>query len=572
MWIEMKEFARLRAFWRPNGNMASAESPVSHLNRGTTDDWTVWAPVAPEKKSDSAFLRYGAAGVAVVCAALITSRVWALQETPFLVFVGAIIISALHGGLGPGIFATALSAFTVSYFFVPPYYELSLRGSVEDNFRLGVFAMVALMASGLVAGVRRARREWQASEERYRSLAETASDAILIIDQEGTIVFVNPAAVKIFGYPAEQMLRQKLSLLIPEARYRSHLLEMKEDFHTRKCLLPLEVTGHHQSGREVPLEISFGPLSKHGSDVFMAIARDVTRRKEAEAALRQKEEELRDFVENASMGLHWVDSNGRILWSNQAEMDLLGYTCNEYIGHSIQEFHVDKPVIEDMLRRLKAKETLHNFEARLRCKDGSIKHVLVSSNVLWKNEEFVHTRCFTRDITERKQAEEARVQLATVVETSQQPVILVAEDNEIQVGILRDAFAKAELLNPVQVVKDGEDVIQYLAGAGQYADREKYPMPGLLLLDLKMPRKDGFEVLQWVRQQRHLRSLHTVVFSVLGDTPEVNRAYELGANSFLIKPVNFDDFVRIARALQVHWLFLSRVPTAFVTPHSPASK
>src|SRR5262249_28657296 len=145
-------------------------------------------------------------------------------------------------------------------------------------------------------------------------------------------------------------------------------------------------------------------------------------------------------------------------------------------------------------------------------------------------------------------------------------VILVAEDNEIQVDILRSAFAKANFLNPVQVVKDGAEVMQYLSGEGHYADRDKYPMPGLLLLDLKMPRKDGFEVLQWVRQQHHMRSLHTVVFSVVGDPPAVNRAYELGANSFLIKPVNFDDLVRIARALQVHWLFLSRVPTAFVTP------
>jgi PAS domain S-box-containing protein len=537
----------------------------SRLNRSERTDWTAWAPALPSKRRDSAFSRYGAAVIAVVCAAAIALRVSALHEAPLLVFFGAVIVSALYGGLGPGILATVGSVIGARFFFISPYYRLSLSSFADDNFRLSLFAMVALMATGFVAGARRARRESQASEERYRSLTDTASDAILIIDQEGTMVFVNPAAVKIFGYPVEQMLHQKLSLLIPEAHYCSHLMEMKEDFHTRKGLRTLEATGRHQSGRDVPLEISFGPLSQHGSDVFLAIARDVTRRKEAESTLRQREEELRDFVENASIALHWVDHNGRILWANRAEMDLLGYAEDEYVGHSIQEFHVDKPLVDQMLHRLKAKETLHDVEARLRCKDGSIKHVLVSSNVLWKNEEFVHSRCFTRDITERKQAEEARVQCAAVVETSQQPVILVAEDDEIQIGILRDAFAKAELLNPVQVVKDGEGVIQYLAGAGQYADREKYPLPGLLLLDLKMPGKDGFEVLQWVRQQRHLSRLHTVVFSVVGDTREVNRAYELGANSFLIKPTHFDDFVRIARALQVHWLFLSRVPTAFVS-------
>src|SRR6185436_17419236 len=116
---------------------------------------------------------------------------------------------------------------------------------------------------------------------------ETASEAILIVDQGGTIVFANPAAVTIFGYPAEQMLRQKLSLLLSEEQYRSHVAEMKRNFHSQKGPpVPLEVMGRHSSGVEVPIEISFAPLSKHGSDVFIAVARDVTGRKRAEAALR----------------------------------------------------------------------------------------------------------------------------------------------------------------------------------------------------------------------------------------------------------------------------------------------
>ena len=127
--------------------------------------------------------------------------------------------------------------------------------------------------------------------------------------------------------------------------------------------------------------------------------------RESEAALRRSEGDLRDFVENAAIALHWVGPDGIILWANQTELDLLGYSREEYIGHHIADFHADQPVIADILVRLTGGETLNNHEARLRCKDGSIRHVLISSNALFENEKFVHTRCFTRDITERKRVE-----------------------------------------------------------------------------------------------------------------------------------------------------------------------
>lgn len=86
-------------------------------------------------------------------------------------------------------------------------------------------------------------------------------------------------------------------------------------------------------------------------------------------------------------------------------MDSLGYTREGYIGHHIGEFHADPPVTSDILQRLTNNEKLHGFEALLKCKDGSIKHKLISSSVLWQDDKFVHTRCFTVDVTERKLAE-----------------------------------------------------------------------------------------------------------------------------------------------------------------------
>jgi len=118
--------------------------------------------------------------------------------------------------------------------------------------------------------------------------------------------------------------------------------------------------------------------------------------------------ELRDFVENLSAPLHWVGPDGILIWANQAELDLLGYTRDEYIGRHIADFHVDRPAIEDLLTRLTRNERLHGYPARLRHKDGSIRHVLISSSVFRRDGEFVHTRCLTIDVTEQRRTEENR--------------------------------------------------------------------------------------------------------------------------------------------------------------------
>ena len=130
-------------------------------------------------------------------------------------------------------------------------------------------------------------------------------------------------------------------------------------------------------------------------------------RKGAEDELRRSEQELADFFENATVGLHWVGADGIILRANRAELELLGYSREEYVGRPIADFHADEATICDILDRLQAGEELHEYPARLRCKDGSIKDVLIDSSVLFRDEQFVHTRCFTRDVTESKRSEAA---------------------------------------------------------------------------------------------------------------------------------------------------------------------
>jgi PAS domain S-box-containing protein len=131
----------------------------------------------------------------------------------------------------------------------------------------------------------------------------------------------------------------------------------------------------------------------------------VLQRQRVEAELRQSQSDLEDFFENATVGSHWVGPDGIILRANQAELDMLGYRREDYVGRSIAHFHVDEAVIGDILRRLRAGEKLQDYPAQLRRSDGSIRDVLIDSSVLWRDGTFVHTRCFTRDVTERKHAE-----------------------------------------------------------------------------------------------------------------------------------------------------------------------
>jgi PAS domain S-box-containing protein len=132
---------------------------------------------------------------------------------------------------------------------------------------------------------------------------------------------------------------------------------------------------------------------------------------EIEAAgesLARSERDLADFFDNASVGLHWVGPDGNILRVNQAELDLLGYTRDEYIGRHISDFHVSQPTIDDILERLARGEVLEDYPAQMRHKSGRVLDVLINSSVLFDDSrEFIHTRCFTRDVTEQKQAEEA---------------------------------------------------------------------------------------------------------------------------------------------------------------------
>ena len=156
--------------------------------------------------------------------------------------------------------------------------------------------------------------------------------------------------------------------------------------------------------------------------------------------------------------------------------------------------------------------------------------------------------------------------------------ILLAEDDPEEVFLMQRAFQKAGSQIPLRVVRDGQMAIDYLARSGDFSDTRDSPL-SVLLLDLKMPRKNGFEVLKWVRQQPELRQLIVIVFSSSGELTDINQAYELGANSYLVKPGDFEALINLVKTIEAYWLNLNQNsdlriddhPAALIPQHQPAA-
>ena len=139
--------------------------------------------------------------------------------------------------------------------------------------------------------------------------------------------------------------------------------------------------------------------------------------------------------------------------------------------------------------------------------------------------------------------------------------VLLVEDNPDDVLLTTRAFKRANLFSPIQVVEDGDKAVSYLSGAPPYNDRDRYPLPVLVLMDLKLPRRSGLEVLKWIRSVPALKVLPVVVLTSSAENKDVNSAYDLGANSYLVKPVGFDALFDMVKVLQPYWVIMNKQPT-----------
>lgn len=139
-------------------------------------------------------------------------------------------------------------------------------------------------------------------------------------------------------------------------------------------------------------------------------------------------------------------------------------------------------------------------------------------------------------------------------------LILLVEDNPMDVELIMDAFKEARMDNKIQVAQNGKEALEYLFGEGRYADRKQYPLPDIVLLDLKMPGIDGQQVLKKVKSVEKLKRLPIIILTSSRDEGDRAMSYDNGANSYLVKPVSFVDFLHVVKQVSEYWLTLNIEP------------
>lgn len=140
--------------------------------------------------------------------------------------------------------------------------------------------------------------------------------------------------------------------------------------------------------------------------------------------------------------------------------------------------------------------------------------------------------------------------------------ILIAEDDEEDRMLTREAMLESRVKNSFHFVEDGEYLMDYLYNKGEYADKQKYPTPGIILLDLNMPRKDGREALKEIKSNEHLKRIPVVILTTSKAEEDIIRTYDLGVNSFITKPVTFEGMINVMKALGTYWLDIVELPSS----------
>ena len=317
---------------------------------------------------------------------------------------------------------------------------------------------MASVSNGIANGIERKRIEdaLRQSEEQYRIVAETASDAIISIDRQSAILFINRAASRIFGYEIEQMLGQNLTMLMPEYLRELHKAGQERYIKTGVKHLHwehVEVPGLHRDGHEFPLELSFGEYNKSNKHIFIGIARDISERKRTEALLSESEQKFSTLAEVVPQLVWMAEADGFIFWYNRNWYDYTGTTPQDMEGWGWQSVHDPEMLPQVMSRWQASVQTGEPFEMEfpIRGGDGRFRWFLTRVNPL-KDSEGQIIRWFgtNTDIDEQRRLDQRNrfiIQLDEAVrplETPEEVTLTLARLLGEYLGADRCAYAEVE--------------------------------------------------------------------------------------------------------------------------------
>ena len=376
--------------------------------------------------------------LALVITAVAVATRWLLDpllgdHLELVTLFGAVAAVAWFGGYRPAVLAAIAGYVGTDYLII----ELPGTAVLARAVVLAAYVLSCGLLILFAEVARRARLEAMRQRDRMRTTFASVGDAVITTDVGGLVTSMNPVAESLTGWVESDAVGRPLDDVFRIINEETRRPVESPAVRAIRDGVIVGLANHTlliaRDGAERPIDDSAAPISNPSSGIVgcVLVFRDVTERRRADRAIRRSERELTDLFDNASIGIHWVGPDGTILRANQAELDLMGYTHDEYVGRHIAEFHVDRSVIDGILVRIKKGETLTEHPARLRRKDGSIVHVLINTNGSFESGEFMHSRCFTLDVTDRRRAEEAHTLLAAIVSASDDAIISKTLDGVI---------------------------------------------------------------------------------------------------------------------------------------------